>query len=364
MKKIFVQLALLFACLGLYAQDLTITADDVRIELLSDGGFHLYIRKKPEISSVLLTESTKDPSMQMNNYAYRSAERNPVNGDEIRIIDGVPIPKTSSIYSLISSTVIDSPYFGKAFHIYIPYMLYFGYPPGRYGEVYVQDGMYLNIRAFALPYADYRGVFKDNPFLLEARQEQEAPKGKYLQETADNFKEIAKTGNSVYANDPDDLIDKIKILLALENGKNIDIVFCVDTTGSMKKYIDSVREKLVPMMQDMIKNYPSFRIGMVLFRDYYEEYLTKVIPFTSDFAIFKKNLDAIRVRGGGDVPEAVYEALYAGASDFVWSAEAKVMILIGDAPPHPKPRGKITKDMLDKTVAEKGLKVNSIILPQ
>jgi regulator of replication initiation timing len=30
----------------------------------------------------------------------------------------------------------------------------------------VEDGTYFNIRSFALPYGDYRGRFKDNPFIL------------------------------------------------------------------------------------------------------------------------------------------------------------------------------------------------------
>ena len=40
------------------------------------------------------------------------------------------------------------------------------------------------------------------------------------------------------------------------------------------------------------------------------------------------------------------------------------MILIGDAPPHPRPRGKITKEMADQAAVERGLKLHAIILPQ
>jgi Mg-chelatase subunit ChlD len=132
----------------------------------------------------------------------------------------------------------------------------------------------------------------------------------------------------------------------------------------MKSSINTIREKLIPMLQELVSGFDSYRIGMVLFKDYHDEYLTRIIPFTADFARFQRDLNAIRVGGGGDIPEAVYEALYAGATGFSWAAESRIMFLIGDAPPHPKPRGKITKEMVDKAVEDKELKVHAIILPR
>ena len=368
MKSSLFLALLVFPLVFLSAQDLSINSDDLRLEMRADGGFHLFIRKKPDISSVLLTESTRDPEMQADNYAYRAGEWNSVNGDEIRLLGGVPIPREDRIYSLISSTVVNHPSLGAAFHIYIPYILYYGYEGGRHGEVYLTDGTYLNIRAFALPYADYRGAFRDNPFMLEARQRPafDPPEGLYMRETLDAFSEIAKSGSGdlIYSRGPDDVIDLIRGILERERGKTLDIVLCLDTTNSMRKYIDPMREKLIPMLDELLRSFPSFRIGMVLFKDYYEEYITKVVPFTSDFSQFQRDLNAIRVRGGGDIPEAVFEALNDGAVNFPWEAESRIMLLIGDGPPHPRPRGKITKDMADNAINERNIKVNAILLPQ
>jgi len=353
---------------SLHAQDLSINNEDLLLEHRADGGFHLYIRKKPGISSVLLTETTRDPSLLEDNYAYRAPEWNPVNGDEIRLLDGVPIPRESRIYSLVSSTVVNHGTLGRSFHIYIPYVLYYGYETGRHGEVHVTDGTYLNIRAFSLPYADYRGAFRDNPFVLEAKQEPlpGPPVGKYMADAVNTFKDIAKSGGGglIYSTGPDDLIDRIRAALEQEKGKTLDVVICIDTTGSMKPYIDSVRQKLIPMLRELISGFNSYRIGMVLYKDYYDEYLNRIIPFTADFSRFQSDLNAIRAYGGADIPEAVYEALHAGATGFPWQAQSKVMFLIGDAPPHPKPRGKITKEMVDAAVEEKGIKVHAILLPQ
>jgi len=370
MKKVYFLFILPFVVFNfsLYSQDLSIDKDDLRLELRSDGGFHLFIRKKPDISSVLLTETTKDPAMLSDNYAYRAGEWNAVNGDEIRILNGVPIPRESRIYSLISSTVVNHPELGQAFHIYIPYILYYGYEGGRNGSVYLTDGTYLNIRAFTLPYADYRGAFRDNPFILEAKQEppQGPPEGKYIPETLSAFTEIARAGGGsiIYSRTPDDVAEQIRMILEKERGKTLDIVLCLDTTNSMKKYIDSLRERLIPELNRLLSGFPSFRIGMVLYRDYYDAYLTRIVPFTYDFARFQTELNAIRVGGGGDIPEAVYEALYNGAVRFPWEAESRIMILIGDGPPHPKPRGSVTKEMSENAAREKNIKVNAILLPQ
>jgi Mg-chelatase subunit ChlD len=367
MKKYCFVLFLLIGLTALFAQDLSIGTGDLLLEMRPDGGFHLFIRKKPDISSVLLTESTRDPNMRADNYAYRAGEWNAINGDEIRLLNGVPIPRESRIFSLISSTVVNHPVLGESFHIYLPYILYYGYPGGRHGEIYLTDGTFLNIRTFALPFADYRGAFRDNPFLLEARQEMPPgpPEGIYMAEALAAFTEIARAGSGelIFSQGPDDIVELIRSVLQKESGKTLDLVICIDTTNSMRKYIDPVRAGLIPMLEEMLGNFPSFRIGMVRFKDYHEIYLTRVIPFTSDFSRFQRELNAIRVQGGGDIPEAVYEALYDGATRFSWEAESRVMILIGDAPPHPRPRGRITKEMVDNAVAERNLIVHAMILP-
>jgi hypothetical protein len=361
----FLLCPLLLAAQNAPFEGLYIQAEDMRIEQRADGGFHLYIRKKPGIGSVLLTESTRDPALRENNYAYRAPEWNAVNGDEIRVLDGRPIPKSEEIWSLVDSTPENHPELGEAFHIYIPYILQYGYDYTRHGEVYVVDGTFLNIRAFSMPYADYRGGFRDNPFALRVTQQPlpGPPEGNYMKETVDAFSEIAKDGELVYSTGPDDLVDKIQEVLLPEEGKPLDLVLCLDTTGSMKDDIDAIRKALIPMLRKRLSGFSGFRIGMVLYKDYFDEYLTRKIAFTDDFSRFQTVLNGIQPRGGRDIPEAVYEALYAGTS-FPWEAESRLIILIGDAPPHLRQRGDVSKEMVENAAKEKGIKVHAIILPQ
>jgi hypothetical protein len=351
-----------------YGQDLTIGREDLRIEQRVDGGFHLFIRKKPDISSVLLTESTKDPALREDNYAYRSPEWNPINGDEVRVLNGRPISREQRLWSLIDSSPEVHPELGMAFHLYIPYILNFGSENTRHGEIYVVDGTYFNIRSFSLSFADYRGRFMDNPYVLEVTQKplEGPPEGNYMKDTVEAFTNIAADGRGelVWSTGHEDLVDKIKAILDREQGKSLDLVLCLDTTNSMQDDIDPVRRLLIPMLEQKIGSYREFRIGMVLYKDYFEDYVNRVIPFTQDFAVFQRNLNAISVGGGRDIPEAVYEALYEGAVKFPWAAETRLLILIGDAPPHARQRGRISKTMVDRAVAEQGLKVYTIILPQ
>ena len=356
---------ILFSPLILFAQDLSVSENDLRIELRPEGGYHLFIRCKPDIASVLITESTRDPTLTEANYAYRAAEKNEINGDEIRLINGQPISPASRIYSLVSSTPKWHPELGWSFHIYIPHVLLYGYEGGRNGEVQVGDGTYLNIRAFYYSYADYRGAFKDNPFVLSVSQEtnRPLPPGSFMPETVNTFTQIAKD-NARSASGPEDMVSQITGILKKEKGAELDIVVCLDVTGSMKPYFEAIRLQLIPMLKEISADFPSFRIGMVFYKDYYDDFINKVFPFTSDFDALQKNISGVRVSGGGDIPEAVYEALYAGATKLSWEAKKRIMLLIGDAPPHPRPRGAITKQMVDRETANRGIEIHAIILPQ
>ncbi|GHV83152.1 hypothetical protein AGMMS50212_04920 [Spirochaetia bacterium] len=353
----------------LAAQDLSLTSNDIWISQGADGGFHLFIRKKNNINSILLVETAKDPSYQEDNYAYRTAEWNAINGNELRILDGRIIPPQDHVYSLIDSTPEYLEALGiEVFHIYIPYIIEYGYAWTRNGEVYVGDGTYFNIRAFNLPYADYRGAFQDNSFVLEITQEPllGPAEDNYMPDTVDAYKTISETTGGILLSSrgPSDLIETIKEILLTKRGSNLDLVFCIDTTASMENDIEPVKKQLTATLEELSGNYKSFRIGFVFFKDYLDEYITRVFAFNSDMKIIQRTLNSIKTRGGRDIPEAVYESLFDAAVKFPWSADERNIILIGDAPPHPRPRGKITKEKALNAALEQNIKINAIILPQ
>lgn len=400
-------------------QKLRITAEDVRIIPEPDaqkGGYHLYVRKLPDVQSILLTETTKDPNGVNDSFAYRAKEYNPINGDEIRYLDGKPLISQTARYSLIDSTVENTDFFGPAFHIYIPEVIVYGYPWSRYGEVTVGKGTFINIRSFSKPYADYSGEFMDSPFMFDLRRArrkprpaaqkpkpepseekpQEVPPPKedlpeasdekpeaeevetiltddYNPIASDKFKEISE--KMIYSKGPENLPDDIcAILDEIDDKSNLDVVFAIDATGSMKNDIEKLKTDLNPLIKEKFRDAQGARFGLLFYRDYGDTFYYKGLPvkmysFTTNLDSFNKNLNAIKINGkeGGDIPEAVYEAIYASCEFYVWRKDAaKLVILIGDAEPHPTPRksGKYSKDFVMNVAAEKGIKIRSILLPK
>lgn len=370
-------------------QKLRITSKDIRIIHEKDpekGGFHLYVRKIPGIESILLTETPKDPEGKQDSYAYRAAEYNPINGDEIRYLDGKPLVSEGAKYSLVDSTVEKTSFFGDAFHIYIPPKILYGYEWSRNGEVEIGEGTFVNVRTFEKSYADYTGNFMDSPFMFNfVIKKPAAPKipveetpkvpeltDKYNPVASDTFKEIGM--DIIYSTGPESLIADIETVFdKMEDKHELDLVFVIDATGSMKDDMEKLKAELIPSVEKTFGENPEARIGLLFYRDYGDTFKFMDLPlkyfdFTTSLKLFQKNLNSIKIMGkeGGDVPEAVYEAIFGACQFYSWSPDSdKQVILIGDAEPHPRPRGtkKYSKEYVMGLAKEKGIKIHTILLP-
>lgn len=384
-------------------QQLRITAGNVRlVRDEKNGGYHLYVKKLPNVNSILLTETTKDPEGKSDSYAYRAQEYNSINGDEIRYLDGKKLESEGAKYSLVDSTPENTSFFGPAFHIYIPETIVYGYEWSRNGQVKIGKGTFINIRSFEKPYADYTGDYMDSPFMFDLKVTKKvvkkpAPKVQpkpdpepinepepvdepetvltddYNLVASGKFKEFSD--DIIYSKGPETIIEDIRGLLAdIEDKDNLDLVFAIDATGSMKNDLDKLKTDMYPLLTELFGNTPGARVGLLFYRDYgdtfkYMDLPVKVFPFTSNFTSFSKNLNSIRIYGkeGGDIPEAVYEAMYASCEFYSWRNTAqKKIILIGDAEPHPTPRGigRYSKDYVMGIAESRKIKIHSILLPK
>lgn len=348
------------------AEPLEVSPADVRIEQTLEGGYYLSVRKKPGMQSVLVTESTEAPDHQAATYALRNPTYHPENGEERRMLDGEFL-QSDGIFSLIDSTPVEDETFGEAFRIFIPYVVVYGYEWTRNGAMQVLDGAYLSLRAFELPYADYRGGYRDNPFILRVSQAERAdePSG-HMDEAVRTLDAVAATnsGRSFRTMTDADVVDAIEELIDESPGQSLDLVIAIDTTQSMEDNIPYLQENLVTMLSSRTAGRDSLRVGMVYYRDYMEEYLTRRVGFSTDFSIVQQAVNTIRVAGGRDTPEAVYEALYTALTRFTWTADDRLVVLIGDAPPHPFPRGMVTPELVNSAAEERGVTIHTIILPQ
>jgi hypothetical protein len=119
----------------------------------------------------------------------------------------------------------------------------------------------------------------------------------------------------------------------------LDMMICIDSTGSMQPTIDALGEALGEMVDMLDGISPKMRLGIVHYKDYGE--LGKpgakvLLPFTKNIHAARKELEGLRAYGGGDLPEAVLGGLeLALDAKMNWKQEAnKLVVLIGDAPPH------------------------------
>ena len=127
--------------------------------------------------------------------------------------------------------------------------------------------------------------------------------------------------------------------------RNIDVVFCIDGTGSMVPCIENVKNharrfhlEFVSAMTELGSEIDSMRVKVIVFRDYKDDGESAMVqsPFfelPGDDADFSKYMADITAGGGGDTPENGLEALYlAMKSDFTTgSKDRQVIVLFSDA---------------------------------
>ena len=119
----------------------------------------------------------------------------------------------------------------------------------------------------------------------------------------------------------------------------VEVVFCLDTTGSMGGLIEGAKQKIWSISNQILsgKPTPDLKIGLVGYRDRTDAYITKVTQLTDDLDAIHAELKKFKAAGGGDGPESVNQALDDAVNKIKWSKDAgtlKIIFLVGDAPPH------------------------------
>lgn len=119
---------------------------------------------------------------------------------------------------------------------------------------------------------------------------------------------------------------------------DLDAVFVLDTTGSMRRELKEVQERVQQLAVSLARARVGERIrfGIVAYRDRGDDYVTAVSPLSEDVETARDFLAGLSANGGGDGPESVVAALDAALSMAWDTAEStdRQAFLIGDAPPH------------------------------
>lgn len=113
----------------------------------------------------------------------------------------------------------------------------------------------------------------------------------------------------------------------------IDVAFVIDTTASMGDELAYVQREIVSIEGRIHAQAPDTRFGVVIYRDRGDEYVTRSTPLHADPNVARDAIANANADGGGDIPEAVAEALEATV-ELGWRADssvAKVVFWIADA---------------------------------
>lgn len=135
--------------------------------------------------------------------------------------------------------------------------------------------------------------------------------------------------------------DETRVFKADDDGL-LDIVFLIDTTGSMGPYINNVKSRAVEIVNLLQTTSRGFRVAVVDYRDFAsrggsQDYPARTrISFSSDVTAIIAAINGLNLGFGGDFPETVYSGIVhsldgnAGA----WRRNSKrAIIVMGDAPP-------------------------------
>jgi hypothetical protein len=82
---------------------------------------------------------------------------------------------------------------------------------------------------------------------------------------------------------------------------------------------------------------PTARIGVVVYRDHGDEYVTKWSDLSFKTDKLRSFISHITAEGGGDWEEAVLEGVDSAIHELSWRKKSKkIIIVIGGSPPHPQ----------------------------
>ena len=130
---------------------------------------------------------------------------------------------------------------------------------------------------------------------------------------------------------------EIDLEIEKKNNNVIQLMFVIDTTGSMGdeiRYLQSEVRDVIQKVKEKNDNITIY-VALMFYRDKGDNYVTRYYDFTTDLDAVVANLSKESADGGGDFEEAVEEAFKKAATcQWLTNASTNVLIHIADAPSH------------------------------
>lgn len=152
-------------------------------------------------------------------------------------------------------------------------------------------------------------------------------------------------------------------LLAAESALGLDVVFLIDTTGSMGDELERIKTSLLAVTGKLKakRDDLQLRYGAVAYKDIGDDYVTMAHPFTDDATAFNTAMQALSAGGGGDLPESLNQGLARAVEGMEWRADAaKVVFLVADAAPQMRLKGDVLYGDSGVKAVGLGIRVHSV----
>jgi uncharacterized protein YegL len=148
-----------------------------------------------------------------------------------------------------------------------------------------------------------------------------------------------------------------------DGSARIEVAFVLDTTGSMSGLLEGAKATIWSIANQLATGQPKpdVRIGLVGYRDRGDAYVTRRVDLTGDIDAVYAELFALR--GGGDTPESVNQALHEAVTALDWSTDPgvyRVLFLVGDAPPHIDYQDDVAYSESVRLARARGIVVNTV----
>jgi Mg-chelatase subunit ChlD len=145
----------------------------------------------------------------------------------------------------------------------------------------------------------------------------------------------------------------------------VEVVFCLDTTGSMGGLIEAAKQKIWSIANQIAagKPTPELKIGLLPYRDRGNVYITRVIDLSDNLDAIHGELLKFEAEGGGDTSGSVNQALNDAINKIKWSTDKntlRIIFLVGDAPPHMDYKDDVKYPETCKKAAAKGIIINTV----
>jgi hypothetical protein len=153
--------------------------------------------------------------------------------------------------------------------------------------------------------------------------------------------------------------------LGARPGARIDLVFVIDSTGSMGGVLALAKAEMARILAELRATDPppDLRLGIVTYRDKGDTYRVRYVELTRDLDAAYSYLLGIAPGGGADWPEDVNHALMVTVTRLNWDLDkntARVVFLVGDAPPHMDYAGEPTYVDAARIARARGIVINTI----